>query len=107
MNNKTFYFSVAVSFIVGAAISSFTLASVADKPAPNTSIVEQAFTNLVLQQKEAESRLMDIQKQQKETESRLVDTQKRVQLLLDNDVPCDCDDTEYNPYPTDPEKGGW
>ena len=51
MNNKTFYFSVAVSFIVGAAVSSFTLASVADKPASNTSIVEQAFTNLVLQQK--------------------------------------------------------
>lgn len=93
MNNKTFYFSVIVSFIVGAAVSSFTLASVADKPAPDTSVVEQTLVDLTLQRKE--------------TESRLIDIQKRVQLLVDNDVPCDCDNEGYNPYPTDPEKGGW
>ena len=93
MNKKTFYFSVALSFFVGAAVSSFTLANVADKPAPNTLVVEQTPTNLALQQKEIESRLKDLQ--------------KSLQYLVDTNAPCDCDNTEYNPYPIDPENEGW
>ena len=93
MNKKTFYFSVALSFLVGAAVSSFTLADVADKPAPNTRAVEQILANLTLKQKEIESRLKDVQ--------------KKAQFLVDTTAPCDCDNTEYNPYPIDPENGGW
>lgn len=109
VNNKTFYFSVVVSFLVGAAVSSFTLANVSDKPTPNTGLVEQALANLISQQETTEQVFVDLVLRQEEIESKLSHTNhgmddliKTVRAELQRGLNCECETGEYNPYPDYP-----